>query len=278
VEPITTEQAVTATARAGWWIAKIGFGLWGRRGRPKALLGMRGRRNAALITFGLVSPDRNNQRWVEAADVMAIARASVAVSKVIGHDALDVRFADAALGDLQRTPNVISIGGPRFNKVTEHLIGYLGSPVAFARTDRGRPSIRTGPDISAPSFVSEGDPDKPSVCFGMIVRVSKPGLELAQQNFTIIAGLSSVSTLAGTIMLANWDKYWERNTQKISKHQFDDSKIAIIYRVSVPAYDENFSWISRMSITIYDVKSGSDFVQDYRYSFPANPALIEHTR
>jgi hypothetical protein len=122
-----------------------------------------------------------------------------------------------------------SIGGPRYNEITEYLIGVTGSPFKFARTAEGRPCIQGADE----AFVSDGNPEKPTKCFGVLVRASQPGRQSKVQNFTFIAGLSSVSTWAGAVMLTQFETFWDRFTEKAQGIRLKQPKIAIVYQIDI---------------------------------------------
>jgi hypothetical protein len=67
------------------------------------------------------------------------------------------------------------------------------------------------------------------------VRASQPGRQSKVQNFTFIAGLSSVSTWAGAVMLTQFETFWDRFTEKAQGIRLKQPKIAIVYQIDMQA-------------------------------------------
>ena len=155
------------------------------------------------ITYGYVMPAGQTQVLsIEQGDVLALLKAHELASTFWSPERIRIQDSNALLPDLLARRNVLSISGPKWNKVTEHYLGTLGCPVHFISNPRALACHAPGRELPA-LYETQGRRGAiAQVCHGLIVSGSVEAAGGERQNVVLCAGRTTLCTNACLLYLA----------------------------------------------------------------------------
>lgn len=159
------------------------------------------------ICYGIIPPHRGSVYYTVAeGDLAAINHAYSALAASFGYNRVRAVSHQTAHGNLSGLPNVVSVSGPKWNRVTEILLGRLGSPVTFNQTEElviqrpGEPEKRFS-TIRRPNGEEQ-------TCYGLVCGGSIETSTGERRRVVICAGLNTISTYGAVVFLAKLGKLY----------------------------------------------------------------------
>lgn len=153
------------------------------------------------ICYGIIPPNAGSIYYTVAeGDLAAINHVHGTLAAYFGNERIRTMNFHAVQGSLSSLSNVVSVSGPRWNHVTELLIGRLGSPISFNQTEG---LIIAGRDGTKTEYRTVRRPDgDEETCYGFVCvgDVDTPTGE--RQRVAICAGLNTLSTYGAVVFLA----------------------------------------------------------------------------
>lgn len=227
-------------------------------------------RDRAAVSYGLVPPAAGGYYSVEEGDLSAISRVYAATTQIIRKDRVSLINHIDMEGHLATCDHIVSVSGPYFNKLTEFLVGSIGLPAKFVRSDG---TIRTLADPDERFGTTYASPGRPSECHAILARGIRIRPDGEEQNCIIVAGLSNLSTLAAAIVLQRIDRYIRRfaEAQSNALKPWPGSWCWIIKVVSWRSDDEAIAKLpareDQLSISVVRSFTASQFASPYDYHF-----------
>ncbi len=150
------------------------------------------------ICYGLI--DSGSYFSIEEGDLSAIETANNATTENYGSRNVKSYGYQAVEGRLNEIRNLLCISGPRWNPVTRHFLGALGSPVMLNHRTETLSVMRS--DGSSQVFQAKRrESDVVDECYGLILVGKLVMTNQCQQNITICAGINNISTFGSVVFL-----------------------------------------------------------------------------
>ena len=221
------------------------------------------------VVYGIVPPSMERSFAVEQGDLQALIKAQQLLSQLYEPDRFHYQDGRSILQNLDHERNIFCLSGPRWNPVTAHFLGQLGSPARFVGTP-AQIAVQT-PEMNAPnSFETTRQPGQlATVCHGLIlsgVHVMPNG---AKQHVLMCAGRSTLSTSACISFLQQISRTPALVKDLHKRGIRGDKKWGLIIRVERAAPEalmEPFHEID-MDIKIVRYFAETDFAQPYRFQY-----------
>ena len=225
-----------------------------------------------LVTFGYVIPEASTNYVIEQGDVTALLSAKDLIISFCPEQQLELRDSISVKDNFASQRNIFSLSGPKWNKVSEHYLGQLGSPATFCRNPKGV-MVNTS-RMSEPIIYKtvRKDHELAQTCYGLIVSGRLNHDTKEEQNIVICAGKTTLSTNGSLLFLRQLsrksDAYQELRKRGILKSL---NKWGLLLKV-----DRQFAssrGIIRplqpndVNIQIVNVFLEEDFVPPYEYDY-----------
>ena len=249
--------------------------LWNRIKQRDILLSFLGlnRKEDTLICYGNVQKERLGETeektkytTIEYGDIastlLIFDRLKPAVAARVKHVVgSDIKMASQG--------NIVAIGGPKWNKVTEYLLGRMGSPIYF---NQGTPGVierrRTHQRENIYKSEVEHQPDGSSRVrgYGFIVCARSHFLGRAIPFAMIIAGFSSLGVLIATEFLSSMSSSVIRS---LRKRLSDDKRFGLLIE-GVVHVDSNGQTIGSDPPKLLSWIPEQDFIDPFSYQYWKN--------
>jgi hypothetical protein len=224
------------------------------------------------ISYGLVTPSPGSVYYtVEEGDLSAINFAVNAFAATFGRERVTTVNCYVAEAHLSQITNILSVSGPRWNRVTENYMGRLGSPATFERTDALVVKPLNSPETRYhATTLPSGDEQ---VCYGFVLAGEVATSDGRKQHVAICAGLNNLSTYGAVVFLASLrNKYRYKGVRGLDGKKLGRQWVVIIrventtnptvsrpYRVPLDP--------SRITIDVVDIIRSDRFLPPYVYRF-----------
>ncbi|MEU9365645.1 hypothetical protein AB0D78_27950 [Streptomyces avermitilis] len=229
-------------------------------------------RGKICICYGLLPPRPGTVYYTVAeGDLAAINTADSTLAGTYGRSRVQTMSFYSTEVRLGEIDNLLSISGPKWNRVTEVLLGRLGSPMTFNQTD-GLVVQRPGSAPVEYHAVRRPDGDE-QTCYGFVcggVVLTPTGKE---QNVVVCAGLNTLSTYGVVVFLtALREQYSFRRYPGLSPRRIG-KRWGIIIRVESVSNPNTSGPVRRpvdpdhIAIEVIDVLAEDDFSQPFVYRF-----------
>lgn len=230
-------------------------------------------RNEITVCYGLLPPRQGHVYYtVEEGDLAAITYADSNLVQLYGRKrvkTINFQSVEVRLSDIR---NLLSISGPKWNRVTETLIGRLGSPILFDQTDallvtrNSTGSQRQYRAVRRPN----GDEE---VCFGFVCAGQVFSPTGRKQNVVVCAGLNTLSTYGSVIYLMSLSRQYSfRSGPHISRRTVG-KKWAVVLRVENISNPNTSGPVRRpvdpdqITIDVVETLGENDFAAPFTYRF-----------
>lgn len=229
-------------------------------------------RDDITICYGLLPPRQGHVYYtVEEGDLAAIAYADSTLVGLYGRKRVKTINFQAVEVRLSEIRNLLSISGPKFNRVTETLIGRLGSPILFDQTDA---LLVTRNNASQQQYRTVRRPNgDEQVCFGFVCAGQVTSSTGRKQNVIVCAGLNTLSTYGAVIYLMSLStRYSFRNGPNLSRRTVG-KKWAVVLRVENISNPNTSGPVRRpvdpdqITIDVVETLGANDFVPPFIYRF-----------
>jgi len=161
--------------------------------------------------------------------------------------------------------NIVSVGGPKWNKVTESLIGKLGSPFYFTSTKIGlleKRKSHTTENIYNLDVTISASNIKTIKTYGFII-IAKSYFMNNVPSAVVIAGLSTYGNLISARYLSTLKKREAKFLKKRLKH---DKRIGLMIEGKVEI-DTNGTILDTPNIKLLSWIPENDFLEPYDYNY-----------
>ena len=224
------------------------------------------------ICYGLIPPGTTGRNYVaEEGDLAAIYMTYDIFAFLFGRKRIHVQSYIVAKDNLAAYPNLVSISGPKWNSVTEMLIGELGSPAFFSKS-HGNIVYHTIKNKVKEYQTTRNPPHLAEKCYGLILSGIIERSDGSKQRVLVCAGNTTLS-MFGTITylknLSNARKF--RNPFK--KHGISsEKKWGLILEVKNNIPDRDGLVFLPMNpaaihVRIVDYVSDKEFREPYAYQY-----------
>lgn len=229
-----------------------------------------------VLTYGCIphAPERKARYIVEQGDVTALMRASQLGARLFGERRVLVTAGHDLLPTLELHRNVMSISGPKWNRVTARLLAALGSPIDFS-TDGHALLVYSGQQERA-----EAEPERyetvrqpnqlATVCHALLVVGERnvPDQD-GRQRVLIAAGRTTLSTHGALLYLSLLANSKQRQEQLAERGVTGGERWAALLRFDrneTPSPDLTMQPLQEgaVQISLLRTFTTTDFRQPYR--------------
>ena len=224
------------------------------------------------VAYGLIQPSYSKQIFtVEEGDMLIIQGINNILSTIYSKKSIRINSYLAIEHNLEAVQNIVTLSGPKWNRITEHFIGQLGSPVRFGKAyDLDGLVIVDDKNQIIDSFESKRTPSTlAQKCYGFIIAGKVRRSDGLFQNVLICAGNSTLSSYGTILLLRNLLN--DRKESKKIKKSLSAKKIpwGIIIEVSNSQIAEKHFPLDPSYVKLKPIKFliESDFLPmfDYKY-------------
>ena len=224
--------------------------------------------NQSVVVHGYVRSE-NDRYFIEQGDLQALMQMEYIVSELCSSDKIIIKDGIHKSNDFHNVQNLFSISGPKWNKYTENLIGLLGSPVTFKKTQKQilvRTSRMESPVIYSTKLNAE---NKIEVCYGFLIYSKLQVSSGNQINVLVACGRTTFSTNASALLLKHISKRVGVYKELKGRGLFTSStKWGVLFKVSLDHKNKSkiFSG-NEINFEIVQVFSEDDFLDSYTYEY-----------
>lgn len=225
------------------------------------------------ICYGLIPPGPGTVYYsVAEGDLSAINYASNTLASMYGVDTVrtySFHTTEMLLGDLT---NILSISGPKWNRVTELMMGRLGVPFAFDETDG---LIVRHADGQSTTYRAERSPTGDErICYGFVCGGDIQTPAGKRQHVVICAGLNTLSTYGAVVFLMSLREHFSLRRNRRLTPGRRGSRWGIVLRVENTAVRDDDAGSSRnpmdsdhIQLDMIDTLPDHDFNAPFVYRF-----------
>lgn len=162
--------------------------------------------------------------------------------------------------------NVVSIGGPRWNKVTEFLLGRLGSPLYFEKDFEGiveKRKSHTSENIHTPTIESFESGNIKIHERGFVICGRDCFVNPNLPSATIVAGYSTFGVLVAAQYLANLSG---KELKELKARTRNDKRFCLLIEGEIEI-DESMVTAHIENPTLIMLIPEQDFLEPYSFSF-----------
>lgn len=229
-----------------------------------------------VVTYGCIphSLAGKTRYIVEQGDVTALMRASQLGVRLFGERRVLVTAGHDLLPTLELHRNVMSISGPKWNRVTARLLGALGSPIDFSSSDHAL-LVSSGQQERAEAAPERYETirrpnELATVCHALIV-VGERNIpdQDGRQRILVAAGRTTLSTHGALLYLSLLANSKHRQEQLAERGVTGDERWAALLRFDrneSPAPDLAAQPLQEgaVQISLLRTFTATDFRQPYR--------------
>ena len=205
------------------------------------------------LCYGIIPPGTSGRSSVaEEGDLAAIYVIADVFKRLFTSEQVRIHNARAVAGTLDSFPNIVSISGPKWNRVTERLIGELGSSVIFDRNSRCMLQSRGG-EIVAKYTTDRTQPFLARKCHGLILCGYIERSDGSTQKAMVCAGNSTLSMYGIATYLLNLSRTPGRKADAGLKQFTKMRKWGLVVEVAnkVPQDRDGLVWLPLDPTTIH---------------------------
>jgi len=224
------------------------------------------------ICYGLIPPGTTGRNYVaEEGDLAAIYVTYDIFAFLFNRKGIRIQSHMVTKDNLSTYSNLVSISGPKWNRVTEMLIGELGSPVFFSKL-QGNIVYHTSKNKVKEYKTIRNPPHLAERCYGLILSGIIERSDGSKQRVLICAGNTTLSMFGTTTYLKSLS-----NARKLRnpfrKHGIsNDKRWGMILEVENNIPDRDGLVFLPMNpavihVRVVDYISEKEFRKPYAYQF-----------
>lgn len=244
-----------------------------RRTNPlRGLLPFGNKPHQIAVAYGIIPPNESKKIYtIEEGDTHIIQGIQEVLSQMYGKRRLHVRSYVAIEQSLEIFDNVVSMSGPKWNRITENFIGQLGSPIQFGKSFGSDGLVLLNSEMQiAHKYDSIRTADTiAKKCYGFIIAGRIKRSDGMVQNVLVCAGNSTLSTYGALLFLRNLasDK---KQTKQIKKQlRKNKNRWGLVIEVTNSQSTQGYFPINSAYIQLkpVNVLRDSDFLSPYEYHY-----------
>lgn len=154
-----------------------------------------------VICHGLIPPGNTGRGFLaEEGDLAALYTSFDVVSRLYGSAKATVEEPLSTFANFHNVSNVLALSGPKHNKITEFLIGQLGSPVRFDRVSGNLLFTHKNGKVD-PLATERALPHLATKCYGLMLAGRLTDSSGKTTNAMVCAGNSTLGTFGAASYL-----------------------------------------------------------------------------
>ena len=225
------------------------------------------------ICYGILPPQAGSVYYtVEEGDLAAINHAGSAITAQYNRSGVHTVSHHVAQANLAELPNILSISGPKWNHVTEMMIGRLGSPISFDETDALIVQRSGSPTADEYRAVRGSDGDE-QICFGFICSGETTTATGRRQRVVVCAGLNTLSTYGAVVFLMSLGQAFSFRSHPGLARARAGKRWAVLLKVENTSNSTRTTATrspidpNQVAIEVVSVLTDADFTPPYVYRF-----------
>lgn len=197
------------------------------------------------LCYGLIPPGTTGRSYVaEEGDLAAIYMIFDILAFLFKRENIRVQSHIAAREDFDNIQNLVSISGPKWNHVTEMMIGQLGSPIYFSNSRDG--IIYKDKSKKTMEYLSiRKPPHLARKCYGLILSGALSRSDGTKQRVMICAGNTTLSMfgIAAYLKKLSYTRSFTKDLKKQGIRR--DKKWGLLLEVTnnMPPGREGLVWL-----------------------------------
>ncbi|HEY9439200.1 MAG TPA: hypothetical protein VIS29_11230 [Streptomyces sp.] len=225
------------------------------------------------ICYGILPPQAGSVYYtVEEGDLAAINHAGSTITAQYNRSGVHTVSHHVAQANLAELPNILSISGPKWNHVTEMMIGRLGSPISFDETDALIVQRSGSPTADEYRAVRGSDGDE-QICFGFICAGETTTATGRRQRVVVCAGLNTLSTYGAVVFLMSLGQAFSFRSHPGLARARAGKRWAVLLKVENTSNSTRTTATrspidpNQVAIEVVSVLTDADFTPPYVYRF-----------
>ncbi len=225
------------------------------------------------ICHTLIPPDTTERSYIaEEGDFLGIYMITDIFDSLYKRNRINVESDTSVEASLGTTQDIVTLSGPKWNHITERLIGEIGSPIYFERSS-GSVVFKTNKRGITKYATIRKRPHLARKCHGIIISGIIKRADGTEQRVMICAGSTTISMYGIAIYLKKLHK--NRKLVKILKKNgiSGKNKWGLILEVknNMPTEREGLVWLpmspATISTGVVRYVKDKDFIDPYLYLY-----------